>query len=63
MPLQLPKSENADKNPKLDRYEAADNAYNSRYKKARHSYALVRKMGTLVAPILRRGHKNKHRET
>ena len=38
------KSENADKNPKLDRYEAADNAYNSRYKKLRRSYTFVRKI-------------------
>ena len=44
MPQQTSKSENADKDPKLDRYEAADNAYNSRYKNLRRSYAIVRKI-------------------
>ena len=44
MPQPTPASENADKNPKLDSYDAADNAYNSRYKKPRRSYATVRKI-------------------
>ena len=39
-----PQTENADKNPKLDSYDAADNAYNFRYKKSRRSYASVRKI-------------------
>ena len=36
-------SENADKIRYLDSYANADNAYNSRYKKTRRSYAFVRK--------------------
>ena len=44
MPQPTPASQNADKNPKLDSYDAADNAYNFRYKKTRRSYATVRKI-------------------
>lgn len=42
MPRPTLQSENADKNPKLDSYDAADNAYTFRYKKTRRSYATVR---------------------
>ena len=44
VPNPTSKSQNADKNSKLDRYRAADNADNSRYEKTRRSYAAVRKI-------------------
>ena len=44
VPNPTSKSQNADKNSKLDRYKAADNADNSRYEKMRRSYAAVRKI-------------------
>lgn len=44
VPNPTSKSQNADKNSKLDRYRAADNADNSRYEKKRRSYAAVRKI-------------------
>ena len=47
-PGPAPQCENADKNPKLDSYGAADNAYNSRYEKMRRSYNVVRKIGKKV---------------
>ena len=44
VPNPTSKSQNADKNSKLDRYKAADNADNSRYEKTRRRYASVRKI-------------------
>ena len=48
-----PQPENADKNPKLDSYDAADNAYNFRYKKSRRSYEIVRKIAQSATLSLR----------
>ena len=44
VPNPTSKSQNADKNSKLDRYKAADNADKSRYEKMCRSYASVRKI-------------------